>query len=202
MSMFGMRHVDLGAEHVRAVRELARPHPPQQIEILLDRAIAIRAVRARHRDGAAALADLLLALRVDVRLARPRPAPRRSRTAARSSRWRSSSSSHSKPSHRTSFLIASTYLMSSVVGLVSSKRRLQRPRELARRCRSSGRSTWRGRCAESRSARAENGCGSAGRSGRSRRPRRPSRGESPCVAASRPEVSGWVVRSVWVTAGI
>ncbi len=65
----GMRHVDPGTEHVGAVRELPRPHPPQQVEVLLDRAIAIRAGCAGHRDRATALPDALLALRIHVRLA-------------------------------------------------------------------------------------------------------------------------------------
>ena len=51
--------------------------------------------------------------------------------------------------------------MSSVNGFVSSKRRLQRPPNSSRDARSSGRSTSRGRCAGSRSARAENGSRSA-----------------------------------------
>ena len=92
----------------------------------------IRAVGARRRDRAAPLADLLLGLRVDVRLARAAPAARRSRTAARSSRSRRARRPTSKPSHRTSAWIASTYFTSSVNGFVSSKRRLHAPAELAR----------------------------------------------------------------------
>ena len=53
------RHVDLRPQHVRAVRELARPHPREQIEVLGDRAIAVRAVAARLGQRAAVRADLL-----------------------------------------------------------------------------------------------------------------------------------------------
>ena len=37
-----MRQVDLRAQHVRAVGELAGLHAAQQVEILVDRAVAIR----------------------------------------------------------------------------------------------------------------------------------------------------------------
>ena len=103
-------------------------------------------------------ADLVGRQAVDVRLPVLDQDARRTRTAARSSRRRSSSrSSQSNPSQRTSSLIASTYSTSSLVGLVSSKRRLQVPPNSCARRRSSGRSTWRGRCAGSRSARGETG---------------------------------------------
>ena len=41
------RHVDLGAQHARAVRELAGAHAAEQVEVLLHRALAERAVLAR-----------------------------------------------------------------------------------------------------------------------------------------------------------
>ena len=65
------RHVDLGAQHVRAVLELARPHPREQIEVLLDRTIAIRAVPARLGQRAAIGANLVGVQAVHVRLAAP-----------------------------------------------------------------------------------------------------------------------------------
>ena len=64
------RHIDPGAQHARAVRELARPHAPEQVEVLLHAAVAPGAVRAGLRQRAAARAHLLLALVVDVGLAR------------------------------------------------------------------------------------------------------------------------------------
>ena len=62
------RHVDPGAQHVRAVGEFVRPHPREQIEVLRDRSIAIRAVLSRFGQRAAIRADLFGAQAVDVRL--------------------------------------------------------------------------------------------------------------------------------------
>ncbi len=62
----GARHVDLQAQHVRAVRKLARAHPAEQIEVLRDRALAV----ARRRPGlgqrAARRAHLVGRLAVDI----------------------------------------------------------------------------------------------------------------------------------------
>ena len=65
----GMRHVDLGAQHLRAVGELAVLHAHEQIEILLDRTVAPRRLLARLRYGTSREAYLLLRLVVDVRQA-------------------------------------------------------------------------------------------------------------------------------------
>ena len=127
------RHVDLGAQHPGAVRELARPHAAEQVEIFVDDAVAERAVPAGLGQRAAVVADLVRRLVVDVGLAGPdemhgpfvellevvggvdRGArPSRSRASARR-RW-----------------MASMYSCSSLTGLVSSKRRWQRPAELLR----------------------------------------------------------------------
>ena len=62
-------HVDLGAQHAGAVRELARPHAAEQVEVLLHAALAERAVLAGLGQRAAVGAHLLLALVVDVGLA-------------------------------------------------------------------------------------------------------------------------------------
>ena len=62
-------HVDLRAQHARAVRELAGAHALEQVEVLLGRAVAPGAVRARLGERAAVLADLLGAEVVDVGLA-------------------------------------------------------------------------------------------------------------------------------------
>ncbi len=51
---------------VRAVREFTCPHAPQQVEILLDRAIAVAAVRPRRCHGSARGPDLRVGLRIDV----------------------------------------------------------------------------------------------------------------------------------------
>jgi hypothetical protein len=60
------RHVDLGPQHARAVRELALPHALEEVEVLLSGAIAMGAVPARVGQGAAIRADLVGALVVHV----------------------------------------------------------------------------------------------------------------------------------------
>ena len=64
-------HVDLGAQHARAVGELPRPHPREEVEVLLDGPVPPRAHAARLGERAAGGAHLLGALVVDVRAARP-----------------------------------------------------------------------------------------------------------------------------------
>ena len=66
-----MRHVDLRTQHVRSVRKLARLHPAEQIEILTRGPRTIGAIDARRRHRAAIDANLLLTLRIDVRLPLP-----------------------------------------------------------------------------------------------------------------------------------
>ena len=61
-----MRHVYLGAQHLLAVGKLAVAHALKQVEVLLDAAVAPGAVLAGLGDGAAAEADFLLSLVVDV----------------------------------------------------------------------------------------------------------------------------------------
>ena len=63
------RHVDLRAQHVGAVLELAGPHARKQVEVLLDGPVAVRAFTAGLGQRAAVLADFLGAEAVDVRLA-------------------------------------------------------------------------------------------------------------------------------------
>ena len=78
----------------------------EQVEVLLDGPIAIRAVAARLGQRAAILADLVGREAVDVGLAALRISSRRTRRAARSSpRRRTLGSSQSNPSQRTSSLI-------------------------------------------------------------------------------------------------
>jgi Flp pilus assembly protein TadD len=64
-------HVDLRPQHPRAVRELAGAHAREQVEVLLHRAVAVRAVATGLGQRAAAQADLLLGLVVDIGLAGP-----------------------------------------------------------------------------------------------------------------------------------
>ena len=65
------RHVDPGPQHPRAVGELARAHPLEQVEALVDRPVPPGAVPAGLRQRAAVLADLVGGQVVDVGLAGP-----------------------------------------------------------------------------------------------------------------------------------
>ncbi len=58
--------VDPGAEDVLPVRELARAHAPEEVEVLGDRPVAVGARLPLHVVVAAVLADLLLVQAVDV----------------------------------------------------------------------------------------------------------------------------------------
>ncbi len=64
------RHVDLGPQRARAVGKLAGAHPLEQVEVLLDAAVAVRAVAARLGERAAILADLVGVQVADIGLAR------------------------------------------------------------------------------------------------------------------------------------
>ena len=63
------RHVDLGAQHPRPVGKLAGAHALEQVEVLLHRPLAIRAVPARLGQRATIGTHLLLRLVVDIGLA-------------------------------------------------------------------------------------------------------------------------------------
>ena len=63
------RHVDFGAQHARAILELASAHTPKQVEVLLDGPVPVRAVAPRLGQGAAILAYLLARQVIDVCLA-------------------------------------------------------------------------------------------------------------------------------------
>jgi hypothetical protein len=62
-------HVDLGAQHARAVREFTGPHAAEQIEIFLHASVAERTVLARLGQCAAVDAHLGRRLVVDIGLA-------------------------------------------------------------------------------------------------------------------------------------
>jgi hypothetical protein len=64
-------HVDLRAQGARAVRELARAHAPEQVQVLLDAAPAVRRVAARFGQRAAVRAHLVGAEVADERVALP-----------------------------------------------------------------------------------------------------------------------------------
>src|SRR5205085_9132160 len=60
------RHVDLRPEDMGAVLELARTHAAEQIEILLDRTVAVWAVSSRFGERPPVLANLLGVQAVDI----------------------------------------------------------------------------------------------------------------------------------------
>ena len=60
------RHVYFCAQHVLAIGKLAVAHAPEQIEVLLDATITMRAVLARLGQRAAILANFFSAQTVDV----------------------------------------------------------------------------------------------------------------------------------------
>ena len=62
-------HVDSGPQHVGAVGKLAGPHASEQIEVFINRAIAVRAVGAGLGQRATGGADLGLGEAADKRLA-------------------------------------------------------------------------------------------------------------------------------------
>ena len=65
----GRGHVDLGAQHAGAVGELAGPHAPEQVEVLLHGAVAVVALLSGPVGRAAHGVDLLGGVVVDVGLA-------------------------------------------------------------------------------------------------------------------------------------
>ena len=65
-----VRHINLGAEHVRTVGKLPGPHAAQQVEILVHRPVAVWARCAWRRYGAPPHANRRFVLRIHVRLSR------------------------------------------------------------------------------------------------------------------------------------
>ena len=59
MLKFGRSHVDLRAQNPRSVGELPGPHALEQIQVLFDGAVAVRAVFARLGQRAAVFANLV-----------------------------------------------------------------------------------------------------------------------------------------------
>ena len=150
------RHVDLGAQHARAVGELAGAHAAEQIEVLLDasgrgyglfRPGSVSVPRiARISSGGlivdiglagadqmlGPLVELLEIIRGVIEMRAPVEA---------------------EPAHVALDRVDIFLLFLGRVGVVEAQ--MAAPAELLRRRRNSGRSTWRGRYADSRSARAE-----------------------------------------------
>ena len=65
----GRCHVNFGAKHAAAIRELARLHATEEVEVLLHAAIAVRTFHARSGGHSPTLANLLLRLVIHIRQA-------------------------------------------------------------------------------------------------------------------------------------
>src|SRR6185503_17053759 len=64
----GRGHINLGAQDMRPVRELARPHPGQQIEVLFNRTRSVRTVFTRLGQSAPIATDVVGAQAIHVSL--------------------------------------------------------------------------------------------------------------------------------------
>ena len=62
----GRRHIDLGAQHTRAIGEFSFAHTLEEVEVLVDGAVAIRALIAGLGERTAMLANLVGAQIVDI----------------------------------------------------------------------------------------------------------------------------------------
>ena len=122
-------HVDLRPQDARAVRELARAHAREQVEVLLDATgpgtasscparSACRGSRGSRRRSGRRRTRCPCSIEVDGPVVQLLEVVGRVVEVARPSR---------SPSQRTSASIASMYSCSSFSGFVSSNRRLQRP---------------------------------------------------------------------------
>ncbi len=151
------RHVDLGAQRARAVGKFARAHALEQVEVLFDRAIAIRAVFARLGQRAAILAHLFGAQIVDIRFARldqlHRPGIELVEVVGGVEH--PIAPVDAQPAHVVDDRVDVLLLFLLGIGVVEAQIGLAA--ELRRQARSSGRWTWRDRCADSRWAREESG---------------------------------------------
>ncbi len=171
----GRGHVDLGAQHVGAVGELAGAHAAEQVEVLLDAAVAVRAVGAGLGERAAVGADLVGRVRVDVGLATSDQllgilvelleVVRRVVLAVVPVEAEPADVVLDRVDVLDVFLDRIGVVEAQVAGAAVTRRRR----------RSSGRWTWRGRCAGSRWARAESAWSRARRRPRRLRRRRPAR---------------------------
>ena len=166
------RHVDLRAQHVRAVRKLARAHARKQIEALLDRA-------GRGTDCCVPAPSTCRDSRrissrrqtVDVGLVAPDELHGEAVAAARSSPDANSSCVPRETEPRDVFLDGVDVLDVFLRGIGVVEPEVAGAAVLLRRRRSSDKSIWRVRYADSRSARAESGS-------------RPARGVCPSARSS------------------
>jgi len=141
------RHVDLRAQNVCAVRELAILHALEEVQVLFDAAFTKRRVGPRYRERAATVAHLFCALALDIGMAATdqvfgeldHPVKVVGGKIQVALRVRRAFADRvfpgiAKPAYRIDdridvflFFLFRTYSCSSFSGLVSSKRRWQRP---------------------------------------------------------------------------
>ena len=155
--MLPERHVDLGAQHARAVGEFAGAHAAEQVEVFLDGAVAERAVLAGLGQRAAVDADLVLALVVDIGLAGADQVlgPAVEPLEIVGGVVEVLAPIEAEPAHVALDGVDIFLLFLGRIGVVETQ--MAAAAEFLPPRRNSGRSTWRGRYADSRSARAESG---------------------------------------------
>ena len=177
----GRRHVDRRAQHVRAVGELAGAHAPEHVQVLGHRPRAMRAVAPGLGQRAAVLADLVGRQAVHVGVA-AFDQPLRQRVHLLEVVRGVEQPVVPVEAEPADVLLDRVHVLDVFlrrVGVVEPQ--VAQAAELGRRRRSSGRSTWRGRCAGSRWA-------SGGNRVCTRPPWRPARRSS--VTISRMKSSG------------
>jgi hypothetical protein len=123
----GVGHVDFGPQHPGPVFEFAGTHALEQVQVFLDAAVAPGAVFARFGEGAPVFPDFVGIEVVHVGLAGPDELDGKIEELFEIIRGIVQAVIPVNPIQRTSSMMASTYSTSSLVGLVSSKRRLQVP---------------------------------------------------------------------------
>ena len=151
-------HVDLRAQRACAVGELARAHAAEQVEVLVDAAVAVRASCGPARSACRGTRALRRRVRSQTKASPSRISFSR-REVEHLEVVRGMAQVvplEAEPAHVVLDGLDVLGVFLRRVGVVEAQVALAA--ELARRCRSSGRSPWRGRCAGSRSARAGSGC--------------------------------------------
>ena len=151
------RHVDLRPEHPLTLGELPGPHAGEQVQALFRRPVAIGAIPARLGQRAAILPHLVGRQIVDIGLARAdqmhRPVVKLLKIVRREIEMLAPI--EAEPAHVRLDRVDIFVLFLGRIGVVEAQ--VAAAAELLRRARNSGRSIWRVRYADSRSAPAETG---------------------------------------------
>ena len=153
----GRRHVDLRPQHACAVGELAGAHAAEQVEVLLDRAIAVGRVLPRFGQRAALAAHPIGRRIIDIGLALADqvfgPFVELLEIVRRVIEMLAPV--EAQPVHVALDRVDELLLLLGRIGVVEAQ--VAPAAEIPPPRRSSGRSTWRGRYADSRSVPAESG---------------------------------------------